>query len=485
MTNISSNMNLGLVSLLDINSQMQEVQTRLSTGKKLNSAADGAVQWLTVTNFQNRIAGLQSVNDGLTTAISQIKSASTGLTSVRKLLSDTLGQLKDASTTQEAVSNVVADNPTALNNTQVGIQFKLTTGQVAGNTSLDNANLRLNGEKLAQGSVFKFEVNGTTKFIKIGKAADPVPAATLDGNTQDTAYQVRTVTEFNSALSFGGLSPTAIGAGSFNQIDTTITLNSIAGQNAFKISQVVAGTGENGNLVAMFSSKRGNYNPTTGTAGNFDDMTENSGTYGAQSVTYKGTAHTGTKGSASVNPDAKRAVAANAVVSLVDQINQLVRDSKANGVNLLKGDDLTVVINAEGDSLRIQFPVATGATQGQAFDAAGLGLDLTNFGLAGTNVTNFATNTTLTTAITALQAALDNSDIGISKLGTWQSSVDNRSSFNNSMLKILNTAVTSLTSNDATADAAELASLQTRQTFANSILSIIRQGEQNPIQLLR
>ena len=110
-------MNLGLVSLLDINSQMQEVQTRLSTGKKLNSAADGAVQWLTVTNFQNRIAGLQSVNDGLTTAISQIKSASTGLTSVRKLLSDTLGQLKDASTTQEAVSNVVADNPTALNNT--------------------------------------------------------------------------------------------------------------------------------------------------------------------------------------------------------------------------------------------------------------------------------------------------------------------------------------------------------------------------------
>ena len=75
MTNISSNMYQGLASLLDINSQMQDVQTRLSTGKKLNSAADGAVQWLTVSNFQTKVSGLQAVNDGMTTALSQLKSA--------------------------------------------------------------------------------------------------------------------------------------------------------------------------------------------------------------------------------------------------------------------------------------------------------------------------------------------------------------------------------------------------------------------------
>ena len=150
---------------------------------------------------------------------------------------------------------------------------------------------------------------------------------------------------------------------------------------------------------------------------------------------------------------------------------------------MLNGDDLTVVVNAENGSMKFQFTNSSGSPT--PFTTEGLGINLTTLNLAGSTIRNFDNDTDLSAAITALQTARDTSDTGLAKIGSWQASVETRKDFNTEISKILTSTITGLSSNDATADAAELASLQTRQQFANSILGIIKQGEQNPLQLLR
>lgn len=481
MTNISSNMYQGLASLLDINSQMQDVQTRLSTGKKLNSAADGAVQWLTVSNFQTKVSGLQAVNDGMTTALSQLKSASTALNLIRKTINDTLSQLKEASRTQAAVNNLQQDAVSDNGMTKFNLNFTMNGGgQVKRTTNLGDVNLRVNNVALAQGSIYSITAGSNARFIEISNTGDTATGG--DGSFQANAIKVKTVGDLYNAL-LGFTNVTLAGEpgndNAFNQINTQFTYNAANGLTFSQVRACNQGT-VNPDIASVFAAGRA-YS-VSATAGVGDDIINSSGSVGSQTITMKGQNHTGARGTATVAADAKCAVAANAVVSLVDQINQLVRDARTNGVNLLAGDDLRVVVNAENNTMTFQF--GTSASP-QSFAAAGLGIDLTVLKLTGTMTTNFDNDTDLNAAITALSSARNASDIGISKLSTWQSGLQTRSDFNNSITKILTAAITSLTSSDATADAAELASLQSRQTFANSILSIIKQGEQNPLQLLR
>lgn len=481
MSNISSSMYQGLSSLLSINSQMTEVQSRLSTGKKLNSAADGAVQWLTVSNFQSRVSGLQAVNDGLTTAITQMRTASTALSSIRKSINDTLSQLKDASTTQAAVSSTVENVITDAATTQFRMNITLSTGgQFNRATSLGNANLRVNGVALAQGSIYSISNGATTRFIEISQTTDTTTGG--DGTSSTSAIKVKTVAELLNAVNgFVNVTGANLPAND-NQVSNFNALFTYNATGGLTFAQARPGnTGTiNPDIASVFA---GNRSYTVGVNPGTDDHVTKSGSVGAEVMQLRGRNHTGTTGSTSVAADPKRAVAANAMTTLVDQINSMVRDARTNGVNLLNGEDLSVVINAENSSLQFQFTNTSGAAT--RFNAEGLGINLATLRLTGSDIRNFNNDTDLTAAINALQAARDTSDTGIARLGTWQSSLETRAGFNTEINKILTSAISGLSSSDATADAAELASLQTRQSFANSILAIIKQGEQNPIQLLR
>lgn len=493
MTNISSSMYQGLTSLLDINSQMSTVQTRLSTGKKLNSAADGAVQWLTVSDFQNRVSALQSVNDGLTTALTQIKSASTALTSIRKSINDTLSQLKDASTTQAAVNNVQADVASDAGSTMFNMSFYDVRGNIntiKRTTLLTDANLRVNNNQtqLAAGAVYTISAGGNSVTIKIGGQADTV---TGDGTAANPRV-VRTIADLSSALAnvtnlrntagMPGNDNLAVGSINLQFTFTSSTTSTDPNKSQITFAQTSAVVGANNpDVGSLFVSNR-NY-VVSSASGIGDDTISSGGATGATTMVLQGRTHTGTSGTATVAADPKRAVAANALVSLADSINALVKDARSNGINLLSGDDLTVVVNAENGSQKFQFTKNDG-TPAQ-FTTEGLGINLTTLNLAGATIKNFDNDTDLNAAIAALQSARDTSDTGLAKIGTWQASIETRTDFNAQISKILTSAITGLSSNDATADAAELASLQTRQTFANSILSIIKQGEQSPIQLLR
>ena len=63
--------------------------------------------------------------------------------------------------------------------------------------------------------------------------------------------------------------------------------------------------------------------------------------------------------------------------------------------------------------------------------------------------------------------------------------LNSRSGFNSAMMNELNGDSDLLTAADTTAEAANLASMQTKQSFATNSMSLTKQAEQGLIQLLR
>lgn len=69
---------------------MTKVQSRLATGKRVNSAVDDPVAYFTAQSLDNRATQLNSLSTGLTAATNTISEASSGITSIQSLLNAAL-----------------------------------------------------------------------------------------------------------------------------------------------------------------------------------------------------------------------------------------------------------------------------------------------------------------------------------------------------------------------------------------------------------
>ena len=150
--------------------------------------------------------------------------------------------------------------------------------------------------------------------------------------------------------------------------------------------------------------------------------------------------------------------------NLRTQIDQLASDASFNGVNLLTGDDLLVKFNEDGSSsLNIS---------GVTYDAAGLGIVETDF-------------TDIDAEIALLDAATTTLRTQASTFGANLSVVQNRQDFTKNMINVLESGAGNLTLADTNEEAANLLALQTRQSLAQTSLSLAIQAEQSVLALLR
>jgi flagellin-like hook-associated protein FlgL len=153
---------------------------------------------------------------------------------------------------------------------------------------------------------------------------------------------------------------------------------------------------------------------------------------------------------------------------LMGQIDELAEDSGFNGVNLLDGDDLSVIFNEDGSS--------TLSITGVSFDATGLGLsELASTGL-DTDASINSTLDTLDTAISSLRSQA-------SEFGSNLSIVETRENFTKSMINTLETGAANLTLADTNEEGANLLALQTRQQLSSTALSLASQADQNVLRL--
>ena len=335
---LSSSVRQNLLSLQDTASLLSTTQTRLATGKKVNSALDNPTNFFTASGLDARASDIGNLLDSIGNGVQVLQAANTGITSLSKLVD-----------TAKSIANQALQQPSGYS-TKASAAFVGATGAAGTGTTTASD---INAGKVG-GSVFTFSTTaGVGATITVGATA-------VAYNATSKTATVKSLDDLNQALSAAGVNVTA-SITAAQEITFTST-NDGASQ---KITQTTAAT-----------------TPASIAAGTLEISVA-----AAQS----------TAGTLVTAPTAD-AVSQTARSSLVAQYNQIIQqitttaqDASFNGVNLLNGDTLKLVFNETGKS--------TSTIAGVTFNPNGLGLkSLTN----GTDfIDNAATNSVLTALNTA------------------------------------------------------------------------------------
>ncbi|PKP78013.1 MAG: flagellar protein [Alphaproteobacteria bacterium HGW-Alphaproteobacteria-3] len=159
--------------------------------------------------------------------------------------------------------------------------------------------------------------------------------------------------------------------------------------------------------------------------------------------------------------------------NLRDQIEQLASDSSYKGVNLLKGDLLSVFFNNE---------------QTSKLDIEGVNLTpdgLLNIGTVPSDSGDhgFAADTDIKTFVDVLNAATGVLRQQASTFGANLGVVQIRQDFTASLINTLETGASELTVADTNEEGAKMLALQTRQQLGTTALSLANQAEQGVLRL--
>jgi flagellin len=242
-----------------------------------------------------------------------------------------------------------------------------------------------------------------------------------------------------------------------NDGTTTATYTAVAGDDVSDVISAINGTA-NLNIVASLTSD-GKLQLQNTVGGNV--VVAGSGSAG-DLLTLGLTAGT-TTGAVNTTRDSL----ASQFDAIRTQIDQLSTDSGYNGVNLLNGDDLTVVFNERGTSKQT---------------ISGVTLDSTGLGVAA-SANSFQTDTDVNSALTNLTSALGTLRAQAVSFGSSLSVVQTRQDFTKSMVNTLQTGADNLVLADTNLEGANMLALQTRQSLSSTALSLASQASQSVLRL--
>ena len=128
-----------LLQLQQTSDLITQTQTKLATGKRVNSALDNPINYFTAQGLSNRASDLSNLLDSMSTAFNTIQAANNGITSITKLVQSA----------QALVSQAQQTSDTAIR-ASLATQFAAIQSQVdklAGDSGFNGINL-LNGNDL-------------------------------------------------------------------------------------------------------------------------------------------------------------------------------------------------------------------------------------------------------------------------------------------------------------------------------------------------
>jgi len=201
---LSASVRQNLLSLQSTADLLSTTQTRLATGKKVNSALDNPTNFFTAAGLDARASDINNLLDGIGNGVQVLQAANTGITSLQKLvdtaksianqaLQTTVGYSSKSSVTTTAITGATADNLLGTGTPAVGATAGVltagafTTLDVSGAGSSATAATTFTGTgfsalDVSSGSVsFTLNRDGTSQAITIDAAA--VTAYTGGGGT--------------------------------------------------------------------------------------------------------------------------------------------------------------------------------------------------------------------------------------------------------------------------------------------------------------
>ena len=499
---LSAGVRQNLLSLQNTASLLTTTQNRLATGKKVSSAFDNPTSFFTSQSLTNRAGSLSALLDQVGQAQQTLQTANQGLTSITSLLQQGL------SIAQQALQ---AAGPGTLSygaiTTNGSLASKETFGAVVGSTTLASS-----------GSLGAAD---TLSIVDAGTTASIILAAT------DTIATIITAINAATGLGSSGAATASTDGTGHLQITSNTTNNSVVVTDTTGATELgTAATATTGHSTDLFQLLSGNGGFTAGdaltvsvsggaaqnvsfgtatgqvqtlaqlntTLQSLSGLTNSSATGSAISlgVAASGAANSLAIGSAgstgsteilhelgltagtstgvavSSGNSATRSTLQTNFNNLLTQIDQLAGDSSYKGVNLLKGDNLTVEFTENNPSKLV--------IQGVTFNSAGLGLNA----ISGTG---FQGNATINSTITALNAALTTVQAQTETFGTNASTIQVRQDFTKNLINTLQSGSDQLVLADQNQESANLLTLQTRQQLSISALSISNQAQQAVLKL--
>jgi flagellin-like hook-associated protein FlgL len=283
---LTASVRQNLLSLQGTADMLATTQSRLATGKKVNSALDNPTNFFTAAGLDARASDISNLLDSIGNGVQVLQAANTGITSLSKLVD-----------TAKSIANQVLQQPSGY--TTKSSVAVTGTATAAGTASSSNLN-----QGLDAGEVFTFKTAGGTAAITVGGTYTAFASGAATVNTLD---------QLNQALSDAGVNLTA-SIDSATQNITFTSTNDAAGQ------VITAST-------------------TAPTAADAVAVSVTGGSAGTVAGAVKDTVSQST-----------RAGLITQYNQIMDQIKTTAQDASFNGINLLNGDTLKMVFNETGKS---------------------------------------------------------------------------------------------------------------------------------------
>jgi flagellin len=289
---LSSSVRQNLLSLQGTADLLATTQTRLATGKKVNSALDNPTNFFTAAGLDARASDIGNLLDSIGNGVQVLQAANTGITSLQKLVD-----------TAKSIANQALQQPGGF--TKATFTGTAPTGAGA----LDDV-----------GTASDLTVGGTNSFggQNIVFKTSSVAASDVTITLGVAANQVNSIDALNSKLSSSGIQLSA-------SLDTT-TGKLIFTSTNDAASQTITNTG-------TYAA------PAVGSSASID-ISGGAAVTGATIVAK----------TADANVQNARAGLVAQYNQIIEQIKTTAQDASFNGVNLLNGDTLKLVFNETGKS---------------------------------------------------------------------------------------------------------------------------------------
>jgi flagellin-like hook-associated protein FlgL len=518
---LTASVRQNLLSLQSTADLLATTQSRLATGKKVNTALDNPTNFFTAASLDARASDINNLLDGIGNGVQILQAANTGISSLQKLIDSAKSvanqalQSAVAYSSKSSFTSAIVNGATA--NNLLGNYISVGVTGANANAKDGSANTLatlLNGPGPADdsiatnfvagdtiavnGTVITFVATGATGnqlnvgddigdlLAKIDQITGTTTASTINGTgaitLQTGTASDLTITSSNAAAwnSLGFTGGGATGTRD-NQLSSGLTLTIPATSQGTATSITFGyGLGQVSTLNQLNAALAPNFLiASIDTTGRITITTSNdsaSETIGAISgtATNVGEAFNGLTPSAPVADPTVQNARANLVAQynkIIENITTTSQDASFNGINLLAGDTLKLVFNETGKSVL--------NIQGVNFTPAGLGLGNLTSG------TDFIDNNRTNLVLTALNEAGNSLRSQASSLGSNLSIVQIRQEFSKNLINVLQTGSANLTLADTNEEAANSQALATRQSIAVSALALANQSQQSVLQLLR
>ena len=435
---LTAGMRANLLALQDTVNLLNRTQSRLSTGKKVNTAIDNPVSFFASQALTSRASVIDSLKDAMGQAVQTITAADKGIKAITSMIEQAKG------IAQSALS--AAEGSTATQDVTAAVEY---SAQVFGTASVGGLSGAGDGETIIIGA-------GTANEVTFTEGVD------WDNTDNDSDAGDALALAITTEGTYTATNNAGVVTISLDGVD--IEIASFTGTAIANIDVAVVQAPEPEVAATVYT-----IGGETFTAGVDFDVEVDPADTAANLVTAVEAAGVGA--ASNVGAVVTVALPSTELESLETQYNtlrtqltELAEDSGYKGKNLLSDDDL--VVKFEGTTLTVE-----------GFDASAAGLGITE--------ATWTIGGSIDADVNLLDAALVTLRQESSKMSGNLSIITVRQEFSTNMINTLTEGADKLTLADTNEEGANMLMLQTRQSLSTTALSLSAQAAQSVLRLFQ